>query len=296
MTKPNSSYDIKNILCHTFDPKRKRMFSSLRTNCLLFLHNKKTARSLKVKSKNKMKETRLFYTPDIEVSNELPLEEAQHIVKVLRLKEDDIILLTDGKGYLYEARITLATTRHCSVELLKKEPITKPWPNKIHIAVAPTKNMDRNEWMVEKTTEIGVDHITFLDCDFSERHQVRADRIEKIAVAAMKQSHKMWKPKIDEITKFKDFIAKPWTGQKFIAHCYSASDFPDYPSEKPLLQNALQKRTDALVCIGPEGDFSIDEVKQAMNRGFIPISLGSSRLRTETAAIIATHLLQLFSH
>lgn len=242
-----------------------------------------------------MKETRLFYAPDIEKSNELPSEEAQHIVRVLRLKENDTIWLTNGKGYLYEAQITLATPKHCIVELLKKESITKTWSPYFHIAVAPTKNMDRNEWMVEKATEIGIDRITFLDCDFSERHQIRVDRTEKITIAAMKQSHKMWKTQIDDMTKFKKFVTTEWLGQKFIAHCYDDADLSEFSIKKTPLQNILHKRTDALVCIGPEGDFSIDEVRLAINQGFIPISLGKSRLRTETAAIVATHLLQLFA-
>lgn len=242
-----------------------------------------------------MKETRLFYTPDIESNHELPTEEAQHIVKVLRLKENDTIWLTDGKGNLYEASITLATPKHCTVKLQKKQHINKTWPSFFHLAVAPTKNMDRNEWMVEKATEIGIDRITFLDCIFSERHQIKTDRLEKISIAAMKQSHKMWKTQIDDITKFKDFATTEWNGQKFIAHCYDDADLSDSPIKKVPLQNILRKQTDAIVCIGPEGDFSIDEVRFAISQGFIPISLGKSRLRTETAAIVATHLLHLFS-
>lgn len=242
-----------------------------------------------------MKESRLFYCPDIEKCAELPQDEALHIVRVLRLKEGDPLWLTDGKGHSFQAQITQANAKHCTVDITSRADVEKPWAGWLHVAMAPTKNMDRTEWMVEKTVEIGIDCITFLDCDFSERRQIRTDRLEKIAVSAMKQSHKMWKPQINGMTRFNHFVTKEHEGPKFIAHCYDEADIQGSAQGKPLLQHVLSSHSSALVCIGPEGDFSIDEVNAAIHHGFIPVSLGTSRLRTETAAVVATHLMQLFT-
>lgn len=227
----------------------------------------------------------VFYTPDIQTSTELPEEEAQHCVRVLRLTAGDEISLTDGKGNFYRAEISVATHKRCLVnikETIYQEPL---WDGHLHIAMAPTKNMDRNEWFAEKATEIGFDELTFLNCRFSERKVIKTERIEKILVSAIKQSLKARLPRLNEMTDFCTFIEKDFEGQKFIAHCYEG--------EKPLLKDVLTKGEDALVLIGPEGDFSEEEVKKAIEKGFVPISLGKSRLRTETAALVACHTMNM---
>lgn len=229
----------------------------------------------------------VFYTPDIQTKTELPEEEAQHCIRVLRLTAGDEITLTDGKGNFYRAEISAATNKRCLVNIIEtiyQEPL---WPCHLHIAVAPTKNMDRNEWFAEKATEIGFDELTFLNCRFSERKVIKTERIEKILVSAIKQSLKARLPVLNEMTDFDKFISRDFKGQKFIAHCYEG--------EKPLLRDVLQKGEDALVLIGPEGDFSEEEVKKAIEKGFIPISLGKSRLRTETAALVACHTMNLMN-
>ena len=227
----------------------------------------------------------VFYTPDIQTSTELPEEEAQHCVRVLRLTAGDEISLTDGKGNFYRAEISVATHKRCLVnikETIYQEPL---WDGHLHIAMAPTKNMDRNEWFAEKATEIGFDELTFLNCRFSERKVIKTERIEKILVSAIKQSLKARLPRLNEMTDFCTFIEQDFKGQKFIAHCYEG--------EKPLLKDVLTKGEDALVLIGPEGDFSEEEVKKAIEKGFVPISLGKSRLRTETAALVACHTMNM---
>lgn len=229
----------------------------------------------------------VFYTPDIQTKTELPEEEAQHCIRVLRLTAGDEITLTDGKGNFYRAEISASTNKRCLVNIIEtiyQEPL---WPCHLHIAMAPTKNMDRNEWFAEKATEIGLDELTFLNCRFSERKVIKTERIEKILISAIKQSLKARLPKLNEMTDFDKFISQDFKGQKFIAHCYEG--------EKPLLKNILNPGEDALVLIGPEGDFSEEEVKKATERGFVPISLGKSRLRTETAALVACHTLNLIN-
>lgn len=229
----------------------------------------------------------VFYTPDIQVTNELPEEEAQHCTRVLRLGVGDEITLTDGKGKFYKAEITVAGNKRCLVtvkETVFQEPLR---PCHLHIAMAPTKNMDRNEWFAEKATEIGLDELTFLNCRFSERKVIKNERIEKILVSAIKQSLKARLPRLNELTDFSTFITQDFQGQKFIAHCYEG--------EKPLLKDVLKPRKDAVVLIGPEGDFSEEEVGKAVECGFMPISLGKSRLRTETAALVACHTINLLN-
>lgn len=222
----------------------------------------------------------VFYTPDIRQKAELPEEEAQHCTRVLRLTAGDEVTLTDGKGYFYKAEISLAGNKRCSV-IIKEEIYQEPlWKGHLHIAMAPTKNMDRNEWFAEKATEIGLDELTFLNCRFSERKVIKTNRIEKIVVSAIKQSLKARLPKINEMTAFDEFINRKLGEQKFIAHCY--------PGDKPLLKDVLIPGQDAVVMIGPEGDFSEEEVQKAIEKGFTPISLGRSRLRTETAALVAS--------
>lgn len=247
-----------------------------------------------------MKETHIFYTPDVgEGLCELPHEEAGHAVRVLRMKDGDELTLTDGKGRFYRAHITLATNKRCLFEVDEQWDDHRLWQGGIHLAVAPTKNMDRMEWFVEKATEIGVDRITLLNCDCSERRVVKTERLEKIAVSAMKQSHKAFKPVIDEMTDFGRFVAScADADQRFIAHCHTPEDFGDegqsiHLTAENFLGDLLQREGRAVVMIGPEGDFSAAEVRKAIDLGFQPISLGKSRLRTETAALVAVHLMYL---
>lgn len=227
----------------------------------------------------------VFYTPDIQTHPELPEEEAQHCIRVLRLNSGDEITLTDGKGNFYRAEITAATNKRCLVKVIETIPQAPLWQGHLHIAMAPTKNMDRNEWFAEKATEVGIDELTFLNCRFSERKVIKTERIEKILISAIKQSLKARLPKLNGMVDFDKFIAQDFSGQKFIAHCYEG--------EKPLLKQILIPGEDALVLIGPEGDFSEEEVKRAIEKGFQPISLGKSRLRTETAALIASVLINV---
>ena len=236
-----------------------------------------------------MKEVRFFYAPDAATSTELPQEEAMHALRVLRLKSGDEMMLMDGKGSFYRAEVTLAHTHHCCYEIKESLPQQPQWKGRVHLAIAPTKLMDRIEWMTEKAVEIGVDELSFLNCQFSERRVVKVPRIEKIIVSAVKQSRKAWKPVINEIVPFSDFIAQPREGRKYIAHCYD--EIP-----RTYLYEELQKPSDtddALVLIGPEGDFSIDEVRKAVASGYQSVHLGESRLRTETAGLAAVMMMQL---
>ena len=219
----------------------------------------------------------VFYTPDIQSHAELPEEEAAHAVRVLRLQTGDEVTLTDGKGNFYRAEISTATNKRCLVNLLETIPQTPLWSGHLHI--------DRTEWFAEKATEIGFDELTFLNCRFSERKVIKTERIAKILISAIKQSLKARLPQLNEMTDFNKFISQPFNGRKFIAHCYEG--------DKPLLKDIVRKGEDALVLIGPEGDFSEEEVKKAIENGFEPISLGRSRLRTETAALVACHILNL---
>ncbi len=227
----------------------------------------------------------LFYTPDIATTLELPQDEAAHALRVLRLTEGAEVMLTDGKGSFYRAEIDIISGKRCYmriVETITPEPM---WKGHLHLAMAPTKNMDRIEWFAEKATEIGFDELTFLDCRFSERKVVKTERVEKILVSAMKQSLKPTLPILNGMTPFDKFINYRFGGKKFIAHCYDGDKLP--------LMQALQCGEDALVLIGPEGDFSPEEVQKAIDNGFQPITLGRSRLRTETAALVAVHTMNL---
>ena len=236
-----------------------------------------------------MKEVRYFYVPDAANVGELPEEEAKHAIRVLRLQSGDRMFLVDGEGGLFDAEVSVASGKHCLYNIVEKMPCQREWQGRIALAIAPTKMMDRIEWMAEKATEIGFDEISFLDCKFSERKILRADRIERIVVSAMKQSHKAWKPAVGEMEPFAKFVSAPREGRKFIAHCYAEIERKDLfetlktvPVEEPVT-----------VLVGPEGDFSIDEVRLAMENGFEPISLGLSRLRTETAGLSAVMMANL---
>ena len=236
-----------------------------------------------------MKEERFFYDP--EVSGELPKEEAHHALKVLRLGGGDEIRLMDGKGTFYRATITTATGHRLLYQIDEAMHQQPAWKGHLHLAMAPTKLMDRVEWFAEKATEIGFDELSFLDCQFSERRVVKEERIDKILISAMKQSHKAWKPRLNGMTRFKDFISQDREGDKFICHCYEEKDV-GY-GEKPLLFDVIREGVPTTVLVGPEGDFSVEEVKLALQNGYRSVSLGRSRLRTETAALVAVHMMQL---
>lgn len=317
-----------------------------------------------------------FYTPDIATTLELPPDEAAHAVRVLRLREGDTIEAVDGRGTLFSCRITAASPKRCAVEILGSETAPPHWGCRIVIAIAPTKMMERMEWMAEKCTEVGIDRIIPIRCHNSERIVVKTERLERIVIAAMKQSLKAVKPQIDPMTPIADVIAMPFTGRRYIAYCdptlpreqrrslaqaylaalttpfdaaspfetpagatFSASapfalaspidattmpldaalsplaatpqsdlseksdksdhsdlsdhsDHSDYSDHSEASAHSEQSekpaRGDALILIGPEGDFSDDEVAAALAAGFIPVTLGQSRLRTETAALAAT--------
>ena len=236
-----------------------------------------------------MKEARYFFVPDAAHQTELPTEEAMHATRVLRLKAGDEIFLMDGVGNYYRAQVTIAATHHCYYEILEHLPQEPEWKGHLHLAIAPTKMMDRMEWLVEKATEIGVDEISFLNCKFSERRLLKLPRLEKIVISAVKQSHKAWNPVLHEMVSFKDFIRQPREGGKFIAHCYD--QIP-----RTYLFDELRKSSapeELTVMIGPEGDFSIDEVKDAVEAGYQSVHLGTSRLRTETAGLSAVMMMRI---
>lgn len=223
----------------------------------------------------------LFFAPDIETTWELPEEEAAHCLRVLRLGVGDSLEVTDGKGKIFKVTITSTAGKRCRVEATDVREVEKGWHGNLTIAIAPTKNMDRMEWLAEKATEIGWDRVVFLNCRFSERKVIKTDRIERIVVSAMKQSLKFHKTMVEEMTDFKAFVNSDHKGAKFIAHCYEES--------KELLADSILPGEDATVLIGPEGDFSKEEVEMAIKAGFRPVSLGNSRLRTETAGLVACH-------
>lgn len=224
----------------------------------------------------------LFYTPDISddffTLNE---EESRHCRTVLRLTQGDSIYLTDGKGTLYQAQIIDAQSRRVIVEVTQKTEEYGKRNYRVHMAVAPTKNIERFEWFLEKATEIGVDEITPLLCEHSERKQIRPDRLEKVITSAVKQSLKAYHPVINDLADFRKFVNQNLNGQRFLAHL---------EEENPiLLKNACIPGEDVTILIGPEGDFSPSELVMAGNQNWKTVSLGSSRLRTETAAIAACH-------
>lgn len=227
----------------------------------------------------------LFYAPDISVHPQLPETEAQHCFKVLRMQAGDIIRLTDGKGNFYKAAIADIHPKHGKLNILEEIPQPQTWKGEITIAMAPTKNIERTEWFAEKATEIGINTIVFLNCRFSERKEIKIERINKILISAMKQSLKARLPELQAMTDFNKFIMQPFDGQKFIAHCHAG--------EKPLLSKTYRPNENALLLIGPEGDFSEEEVERAITQGFIPVSLGESRLRTETAALTACQIIHI---
>ena len=241
----------------------------------------------------------LFYAPDLAGDlYTLSEEESRHCLKVLRLGQGDVIHITDGEGKLFEARIAAISGKFCQVmltsDILHGDSGQSTVENlkfsygkrnyRLHIAIAPTKNIDRFEWFLEKATEIGIDEITPVICEHSERRQLRSDRLEKVITAAMKQSLKAYHPKLNEPIAFKKFVDTSAGEQKFIAYI---------TDDTPMLQQNCQAGKDTTVLVGPEGDFSKEEVETALNAGFRVVSLGASRLRTETAGLVACHTIYL---
>ncbi|WP_203258205.1 16S rRNA (uracil(1498)-N(3))-methyltransferase [Hyunsoonleella ulvae] len=225
----------------------------------------------------------LFYSPDInEESKDFSFskEESKHIVKVLRKSVGDVLTITNGKGWLFTAKITLATQNKCVVSITSKV-FEKQKDYSLHLAVAPTKMNDRYEWFLEKATEIGIDAITPIICDHSERKIIKPERFERILQSAMKQSLSCYKPKLNEAIPFKAFVEQDHNSSLFIAHCEN--------SGKKSLKAELQPATSITILIGPEGDFSSEEIELALQKNFMPVTLGDTRLRTETAAIVACH-------
>ena len=222
----------------------------------------------------------LFYTPDItnEKSYTLSESESKHAIRVLRLKIDDNLTLVDGKGNFYNAEVTSDNAKKCEVAITKTTTENSSKPN-LHIALAPTKNNDRTEWFIEKCTEIGITEVTPILCKHSERKKIKQERFLKTAISAMKQSLKATLPKIDELTSFNEIVNQSFDGEKYIAHCYEEN--------QKHFKDIYQKGENTLILIGPEGDFSQEEVALAIDKGFEPITFGESRLRTETAGIVA---------
>lgn len=228
----------------------------------------------------------LFYCPDISGSlYSLTEEESKHCIRVLRLKVGDTIHITDGRGNMHECRITDDHPKRCSVEVMSTSFTPARSPYRLHIAIAPTKNMERLEWFLEKVTEIGIDEITPLFCAHSERNTLKLPRLEKVMISAMKQSLKSWLPRLNAPSEFDDFIGQPRTGQKFIAWCETDTG--------QQLKDLVVPGSDRLILIGPEGDFSATEVQTAIRNGFVPVSLGDNRLRTETAGVVACVISQI---
>jgi 16S rRNA (uracil1498-N3)-methyltransferase len=225
----------------------------------------------------------LFYNPNIDETTEnfsFDKEESRHIIKVLRKKDTDILFVTNGVGLLFKTEITLASDNKCTVKILSFEK-AKPSKFHLHLAVAPTKMNDRYEWFLEKATEIGIHEITPIICDRSERKVVNKERYDKIILTAMKQSNVLFLPKLNDAITFKEFIKHKNEGLQLIAHCEE--------TDKKSLKSVLKPNENVTLLIGPEGDFSEKEIALALDSKYIPVSLGNTRLRTETAAIVACH-------
>ena len=232
----------------------------------------------------------LFYNKDINASsNQFTFDktESRHIVKVLRKKDGDLLYITNGNNKLFTVKIILANDKKCLVEIIKSETKPKSWNYHLHIAIAPTKNNDRLEWFIEKATEIGIDEITPIICSNSERTILKSERLEKIAQSAMKQSLKYLLPKLNAPKRFSDFVSQKFDAELFIAHCEE--------QEKISLAKSVKPNANILIMIGPEGDFSPLEIEKALSSKFIPVALGESRLRTETAGVVAVNTVAIIN-
>ncbi|MBF9239560.1 16S rRNA (uracil(1498)-N(3))-methyltransferase [Hymenobacter sp. BT683] len=226
-----------------------------------------------------------FYAPDLTgPTYTLPEDESKHAVRVLRLGTGDVVELLDGRGSRYDAAVADANPKRCQLRITQHESMP-PRSYFTHVAVAPTKNLDRMEWFVEKAVEIGVERITFLRCARSERRELKLDRLEKIAISAMKQSGQAWLPQLDEMTDYAAFVGAAASETTFIAHLEEG--------ERTALTQVAATGNGCCVLIGPEGDFTPAEIELALSRGIRPVTLGSSRLRTETAALAAVFTVHL---
>ena len=223
----------------------------------------------------------LFYNSDVKTNDThftFDTNESKHIIKVLRKRKGDELWITNGVGYLFRAKIIDDSIKKCEVELISSKK-TPPKSHRLHMAVAPTKMNDRFEWFLEKATEIGVDEITPIICDRSERKILKLDRMQRVIESAMKQSLQTYLPKLNEPISLSDFLEKPITGIQFIAHCED--------SERHELKRSVVGDQEVTILIGPEGDFTPNEIKSAMLKGYAPVIMGKTRLRTETAAVVA---------
>jgi len=224
----------------------------------------------------------LFYNPSIDKNtHEITFDkiESRHVIKVLRKKEGDHIYLTNGKGDLFHCKISIANDKKCLISVVNIEQKKQHRKYYLHLAIAPTKNNDRLEWFLEKATEIGIDEITPIICDNSERKFIKLERLKKIIISAMKQSLKFHLPKLNEVVTLSEFLKHNQTQGKYIAHCVE--------NEKQLMKDVLLPQESSTILIGPEGDFSFSEIEKSLQKGYTPITLGKARLRTETAALVS---------
>ncbi len=232
----------------------------------------------------------LFYNTELKHTDKqfiFDKTESRHIVRVLRKKSGDNLFITNGKGELFISKIIIADDKNCTVAITSVDKKPKSWNYYLHIAIAPTKNIDRFEWFLEKATEIGIDEITPILCDHSERKIIKMDRSIRIIESAMKQSLKFQMPKLNSLTLYTDFIQQKFDSNLFIAHCNK--------TEKKSLKTVLKAHQNSTILIGPEGDFSTNEIIAAIDNSCTPITLGESRLRTETAAIVATQMVSFIN-
>ena len=243
------------------------------------------------KSNNIFNAMQLFYAPDMTLPEyTLSEEESRHAVKVLRLTVGDSLHITDGRGNLHLCEVISDAPKHCTVRVVSTEREWERLPYRLTMAVAPTKNIDRYEWFLEKATEIGVEAFVALECEHSERRVIKPEREMKVITSAVKQSLKAYHPSLDDMTPLSEFVRRPFAGRKFIAHC-------DEPIVgKTYLGSALHPGEDAVVLIGPEGDFSAEEIRLAVECGFEEVTLGRMRLRTETAAVVAANIVSVVNN
>lgn len=230
----------------------------------------------------------LFYAPNINTQTYiLDKDESKHCITVLRKQKGDFVQLIDGKGSIFTAKISEANPKKCILNVSSIKKIENDILNTIHIAIAPTKNSVRFEWFLEKATEIGISSITPIICKHSERKVIKNERLKNVLINAMKQCNRAYLPTLNALTHFDDFISKQFEGEAYIAHCQS--------DKKPLFKEVLKKHRNVIVLIGPEGDFSSSEIKKANKNGYKSVSLGNSRLRTETAGLVACHISNLIN-
>lgn len=229
-----------------------------------------------------------FYAPDIETTLTLPESDSRHAVKVLRMTEGDELQVINGRGSVFHCRLVSAHPKHAFVEILSSSSMPLPWNYSLTVAVAPTKHLDRMEWLVEKLTEIGINHFQPVLCNRSERRELKIERLEKIAISAMKQSLKAVLPDLQPMKSVRSVIEECTAEQRFICYC-------DDAVERRQLARELKPNADAFILIGPEGDFTPEEVEIALAHGFIPVTLGENRLRTETAALYAASTVHIIN-